>query len=202
MVFRKAILLFGLIFWVTSIAFAMKVLIDYSKIPGPEGTIVRQWPVHSSVQRDPSLPTLVMSVHSMCSCTRASIEELSRIMTVLQGKLIAHVLIVPLPGQTETELRDTFVWKRSAETPGVFIHIDQEGLQTKQFGALVSGKVMVFDTQGKLSFHGGITDSRGHEGENAGRKQIISLILDKVSGKGLVMKTTPVFGCLLFDPKE
>jgi hypothetical protein len=46
---------------------------------------------------------------------------------------------------------------------------------------------------GKLLFSGGITASRGHEGDNVGRSAIVSFILN---GHAPV-NHTPVFGCSL-----
>jgi hypothetical protein len=47
-----------------------------------------------------------------------------------------------------------------------------------------------------LAFSGGITDSRGHEGDNDGADAILEI----VSGPGVrAVARTPVFGCTLFD---
>jgi hypothetical protein len=46
-----------------------------------------------------------------------------------------------------------------------------------------------------LVFNGGITSSRGHQGDNAGQDSIISFLT-----KGVVTaKETPFFGCFLLN---
>jgi hypothetical protein len=52
---------------------------------------------------------------------------------------------------------------------------------------------MVYDRSGALRFSGGITDGRGHEGDNAGLFSVLDLVR---SGKSAVA-ATPVYGCSL-----
>jgi hypothetical protein len=49
-------------------------------------------------------------------------------------------------------------------------------------------------------FSGGITASRGHQGDNAGRAAITSLVLGEAHGPELLR--SPVYGCQLFDNGE
>ena len=65
------------------------------------------------------------------------------------------------------------------------------------FGALASGQTMFYDADGTLQFSGGITASRGHSGDNAGRSTITALLFN---GKSAV-RSTPVFGCYLGNPE-
>ena len=182
----------------------MKQILDYSKIPGPDGKISQVWPQESTLKRSTGLMTLVMAVHPKCACTQASIEELARIMTAAKGRLIAHVLVVPIAAssQSEAEAGDeamsSYVWRRGAETPGVKVHLDLEGRESKLFGALVSGKVMLFDDAGTLVFDGGITAARGHQGDNAGKDAVIAW----AKGAKTATRHMPVFGCLLFGPER
>jgi hypothetical protein len=53
---------------------------------------------------------------------------------------------------------------------------------------------MVYDAGGALLFSGGITGSRGHAGDNAGRSSIVAL-LNRLPG---THTSTNVFGCSLF----
>jgi hypothetical protein len=70
---------------------------------------------------------------------------------------------------------------------------DQGGVEARRFDVEGSGHVLLYAPSGKLLFSGGITPSRGHEGDNAGRSAIVSLIL---RGHAPV-DHTPVFGCSL-----
>ena len=83
-----------------------------------------------------------------------------------------------------------------AAIPGVKVLIDENGTEAGLFDAHVSGQVLLYDTEGKLVFHGGITESRGQAGDNAGRAAIESIVNQGTSDRD----QTPVFGCPLFDP--
>jgi hypothetical protein len=75
----------------------------------------------------------------------------------------------------------------------VTVMLDENGHDTAAFGASTSGQVMVYDASGAIQFSGGITDGRGHEGDNPGMLAVLSLVRD---GKSQV-STTPVYGCSL-----
>lgn len=57
---------------------------------------------------------------------------------------------------------------------------------------------MLYDSQGKLLFSGGITSGRGQGGDNAGRAAIVSLLTENEAKQ----KATPVFGCPLFSENK
>jgi hypothetical protein len=71
------------------------------------------------------------------------------------------------------------------------IRVDADGLLAASLGSLTSGSVLVYDSNGKLRYHGGITGSRGHEGENAGEEAVVNVLQ---GGKGSET-SLPVFGC-------
>lgn len=177
-------------------------VLDYSKQPGPEGKITVTWPQNSTLYRNPENSTLVMTVHAGCSCSRASIEELAKIMKKAGSSLTAHVLMLPTGNgnEQENEVKKTYVWKRGLETRGVSMHIDKEAKETKNFGALVSGTVMLFSKSGNLVFHGGITPQRGHQGDNFGEDFIVKFLEKKFLADQA--HKSPVFGCHLFNPKH
>ncbi len=53
---------------------------------------------------------------------------------------------------------------------------DDDGAEAKRFGAETSGQTLLYDERGTLAFSGGITGSRGHAGDNAGRASLLALI--------------------------
>jgi hypothetical protein len=71
--------------------------------------------------------------------------------------------------------------------------VDKDGKNAVAFGASTSGDVRVYDTSGALRFSGGITDGRGHEGDNTGLDSVLDLVR---VGKSPV-SATPVYGCSL-----
>jgi hypothetical protein len=85
------------------------------------------------------------------------------------------------------------LWRQAAAIPGVTVHSDDGGVETRRFHAETSGYTVLYDPRGNLLFQGGITSSRGHEGDNAGRTALESL----VQGKVFSQVRTSVYGCSL-----
>jgi hypothetical protein len=78
------------------------------------------------------------------------------------------------------------------------IHPDPEGKLAVSLGSLTSGGVLLYDATGKLRYQGGITAARGHEGDNAGARAVLEILL----GDGQDQISLPVFGCPLQSEKE
>ena len=176
--------------WAGGAVFAAHALFKYETHPGDVGHISSAWPSDSTIQPAPDRPTLVMLAHPQCPCTRASMEELAQLMARVQGKVRAYVLFyTPRGSRADWENTDT---RRSAACiPGVTVLSDVDGVEAERFGAKTSGHTFLFDPKGRLLFNGGITASRGHSGDNAGERAIVSLINDHTSSR----TDTFVFGC-------
>jgi hypothetical protein len=178
--------------WVVGIAVGMPILINYENRPAPPGTAPEIWPKDSRIQRVPSLPTLVIFGHPHCPCTRATIGELALIMTRLKGQLSASVVFIK-PTGTQDNWEQTDLWRTASSIPGVTVMSDPGGIETDRFHAQGSGQTNLYSAEGRLLFSGGITASRGHYGDNAGRTAIVDLV---ATGKSTRTRT-PVFGCYL-----
>jgi len=103
-----------------------------------------------------------------------------------------HILFVKPPG-APADWCDGELWKQAHDIADVNVAIDNDAKDAAIFGATTSGHVLVYDASGAIRFSGGITDGRGHEGENPGLSAILGLVHD---GKTAV-STTPVYGCSL-----
>jgi hypothetical protein len=178
--------------WALAILAGMLILLRYSNSPGPDVTSPAIWPVNSRIQLDSNRPTLVVFAHPHCPCTRASLSELDRLVSNCQGKLTTQVWFVKPPG-TSDDWTNTDLWRQAAAICGVTVHSDNDGIETQRFHAETSGYAVLYDSRGNLLFQGGITDSRGHEGDNAGRSALESL----VQGKLFTQVRTSVYGCSL-----
>jgi hypothetical protein len=66
-------------------------------------------------------------------------------------------------------------------------------VEARRFHAATSGETFLFDASGKLLFQGGVTASRGHEGENIGRSTLTALVLTGQAERD----RSVVFGCAL-----
>ena len=190
--FRGTILisiLFG-IGWVASIAFGMRLLVAHETTPGSVASVPSHFPAQSALNLAPDQLTLVMLAHPRCPCTRASIGELAQIMAEGQGKLKAYVLF-SRPEGAGADWNETGAWHSAAEIPGVTPVGDDDGRETRRFGAETSGHTLLFSADGRLLFSGGITASRGHAGDNVGESAIVALLREQPA----MRTTTPVYGC-------
>jgi len=137
---------------------------------------------------------LLMFIHPKCPCTRASLDELARLMTVCQGRVEGHAVFVKPHGTGSVEnWTSTDLWRAAEQIPGITTRVDVGGREARRFAALTSGQVYLFDDDGNRCFQGGITASRGHSGDNAGRSSIVACIH---AGKSEIDRTE-VFGCEL-----
>jgi len=88
--------------------------------------------------------------------------------------------------------------ERAESLPGVRIIDDIDGREASLFGAVNSGHTVVYGPDGKLWFHGGITASRGHEGDNLGADCVVAAL----NNRALAATTTPTFGCEIAPRNE
>ena len=190
---RKILLPIVIVLWLFALGVGVQFVLAYENSPGTVGGVPKVWPAASRVQRSLTLPTLVMMVHPQCPCSRASIGELELLMMESSELVNANVVFVR-PAGFPDEWEKTDLWRKAAAIRGVTISVDQGGIEARRFGSQTSGQVMLYSAQGQLLFSGGITASRGHSGDNAGRSAIVALLTQGRAARD----ETPVFGCPLF----
>jgi len=191
---RRAVLLGSGIAWLLAIGAGLIVLWDYDAGPAPPGHPPGRWPRESRVPAPQVRPRLVIAAHPRCPCTRATIGELERLMASSNGLVDAYVLFYK-PDGVPSGWEQTDLWTRAAAIPGVRAVSDAQGAESARFGALASGQAMLYSAGGALLFRGGITASRGHSGDNAGRSAIVALLHGESPGQTV----TPVFGCSIVN---
>jgi hypothetical protein len=177
--------------WSGALAFGIRTLVNYENAPGAVGAVAQLWPTRSKIPLAQGQPTLVMLAHPRCPCTDASVDELAKALAQVPGKVRAYVLFLKpqgVAGWDDTELR-----RRAAAIPGVTILSDDNGVEARLFGAETSGHTLLFGTDGRLLFSGGITASRGHSGGNTGESAVVALI----NGDKTAPTKSFVFGCSL-----
>jgi len=184
------------VLWVIGLAFGLRASLNYENAPAASGQPPAHWPAESKIQRGARVPTLVIMAHPHCPCSRATLGELAVLMARVQKRVTAVVVFV-VPNGVPEKWEETDLWRDAARIPGVRVVKDPGGKEAALFEALASGQTMFYDADGNLQFSGGITASRGHSGDNAGRSTITSLLL---GGKSEI-KATPVFGCYLGNPE-
>jgi hypothetical protein len=179
--------------WGISVVFGMYGLVRYQMTPAAVVSAPpARWPAGVSFEHSAGRSTLIMTLHPRCPCSRASLNELAEIMARSAGRLDARILFVQ-PANAPAGWLDGELWRQAKTIPGASISVDKDGRDAGAFGASTSGQVMVYDAMGVIRFSGGITDGRGHEGDNAGMLSVLDLVRN---GKSKVA-TTPVYGCSL-----
>jgi hypothetical protein len=184
--------------WGLAVLAGLAVLVGYESRPGVPASPPARWPARSHLERTPGRATLVMLVHPGCPCSRASLEELDRLLVRARGLVTAHVLVFKPQGFAEG-WEKTDLWEKAAAIPGVRVHRDDDGAEAAAFAAETSGQAVLYDADGTLRFDGGITAARGHPGDNEGRQAILALL---TASGGAPRARTPVFGCSLRDPTD
>jgi len=179
--------------WAIVVVTGTVLLTRYSLGPGRAATPPARWPAASVVAPAANRATLVLIAHPRCACTRATLGELSLLMTHCAGRLSAHVIFVR-PAGAAAGWTNTDVVRSAKAIPGVTVTTDDNGVEADRFGTWTSGQVMLYDASGRLEFCGGITAGRGHAGDNAGRSAIEALL----HGGQVATASAPVFGCKLF----
>jgi hypothetical protein len=183
------------VLWLVVVGFGTGMLWKYSNTPNPDPMPPAHWPAMTTIPRAAGQATLVMFVHPRCSCTSASMGELAVLMAHCQGLVNTRVVFFRPSGSRE-DWSHSDLWQAAAVIPGVTVQADEDGREARLFHAETSGHTALYDAQGRLVFDGGITVSRGHSGDNAGRDAIMALLHGKIP----VRAQTPVYGCLIHNP--
>jgi hypothetical protein len=176
--------------WLLASCGGLVMLAQYANSPGEPLRAPVDWPGGTKLRLSEQGATLVLFAHPRCACTRATLGELAKITTHFPGAVTPWVVFFK-PGDSDGSWERTDLWTAAEAIPGVHVVSDVDGVEARQFKATTSGETLLYDDHGKLLFNGGITVSRGHSGDNAGRSAIESVL----SGSAPDYRQTPVFGC-------
>ncbi len=135
---------------------------------------------------------LLMFVHPMCPCTRASIHELERIVAQSATRFETTIYVWQ-PADAAYDWTDSDLIRSARLIPNVAIEHDIDGIKAKSLSASTSGHVLLFDPDGRFRYSGGITSTRGHAGDNYGSASILAAL----ANSSAATKGIPVFGCQL-----
>jgi len=194
----------AIVFWSLGVVGTLWWITDYefSTTGNDADAAVTHWPSDSALKLSSQRPTLVFFMHPKCPCTRASLRELRRLLeasTIADAELPVVIVVVNQPRGADAAWRDTDTVRDAAILPRVTMITDAGSLESDRFGAVTSGAVMLFDTTGARLFAGGVTTSRGHEGDSAGCDMLRRLLKKEAPAGPL---TFPTFGCRLCVPGE
>lgn len=139
---------------------------------------------------------LFLFVHPRCPCTWATARQLDRIV---RGHSTPCRILTYAFYPTDQSAEELEVWRQTrllaflATIPNTEIVDDVGGAEALRNGAFTSGTVLFYD-DGILKFQGGITSTRGHEGDAIGSDAIANLLANQKPARS----DAPVFGCPLF----
>jgi len=189
---RKSLFLPLLIaLWLSLCIFGLYKLAIYEHTPALAKNGPTMWP-DVGLAKGPGY-TLVLSIHPQCPCTRATLQELAIALTHCPN-LQAYLLFIEPEGVGETWVKSD-LWSTCTTFPRCSLLVDKAGKLSAAFSAHTSGQSYLYDPAGQLIYSGGITQSRGHAGDNEGLNAIIALANREKS----TVKNKPVFGCSLFS---
>ncbi len=179
--------------WIASCGVGFSWLASYALSPGDPGdAVIEATVLEIEASKHAEGARLMMFVHPRCSCSAASLDELREVMARAGDSIESLEFFVAVPDSASARQWEVggLIGRLEAWGPNVTVHRDHEGREASQFGARTSGHVIAWDTSGQPIFTGGITGSRGHRGDNPGRRQLLEALHSHVSSPGI-----PVFGC-------
>jgi hypothetical protein len=198
MLLRRAWAPLLFVLWLVGLGAGLDALWAYSYTPGPAARAPERWPAQSAVRPGTARPTLIMFLHPLCTCSQASIHELGVLLSRVPAGVAGLAVRAVVAGAPDASADASALATQAAALPGVEVVVDERGTVAAAFGALVSGQVLVYSEDGALVFSGGMTQARGHQGDNDGLEAAMAV----ASGRLPRARTTPVFGCLLREDQS
>lgn len=185
--------LVGVTWWITDY--------EFSTYGTDHTEVVAQWPSDSAIVASHERSTLLLFIHPHCPCTRATNRELRR---VLEGSHVTKeqqpdlMVVISQPREASADWSDSDTVRNALLLPHAKAFVDLDGEEAARFGAVASGTVMLFARDGQRQFAGGVTFSRGHEGDNLGGQLLRDQLLARAPP---VSDVLPAFGCRLCLPE-
>lgn len=184
--------------WLSALAAGTGWMSWYTRLPGQVSGAPTRWPRESTVARDPARFTLLLFLHPQCPCSRATLAELERFLARAGNGCAVRVLFVE-PPEAPAAWEKGPLWDQARAISGLAVRADRNAAEAERFHAATSGWTLLYGPQGDLLFQGGITPSRGHEGDNAGSDTLDRLV---AGGSPASEASVPVFGCALVEPEQ
>lgn len=185
------------LFWLGSVLGGFAALAWYKAQPGPAGAIHKKWPDSVTITPDAFKYTLLVFTHPKCECSDATLEELRNVLEENPDHLNVRVFFYH-PQGTSADWSKGALWEKAKKIAGAEVYDDEGGIMARFFGAKTSGQTYLYNTRGDLMFAGGITQNRGHIGDNKGRRAIANVVKSGTPSSDF----TNAFGCGLFSEKE
>ncbi len=182
--------------WSVLIVCGLLWMTAYSMSPGETFTPLLERPDDTEISFSENQPTLLVFLHPRCPCTRPTIAALERLMVRKHDIVLQPVFYLP-DTQTVAWAQDEY-WDRLIDLGAHEPVIDINGHLAGQFHATTSGHALLFSTDGRVQFWGGITSGRVHEGDSLG----LTMLTRVLDGIPVSEPSFPVYGCSIVDKSE
>lgn len=181
-----------LIIWIGLVMGGLWSLENFSGSAGKSTRAPASLPLESRLVSKSGKPLFLVFIHPKCSCSHATYIELKKLKPYLQG--VEVKVIFNLFDQQSTDWSKTDLWEKFSSLPDVEMVIDSKSRETKIYQVTTSGHAFLYDEKLRLVFSGGLTPSRGHEGQTNGQIFVKSWLKNR-SSQSFIEK---VFGCDFF----
>ncbi len=175
-------------------------LLAFDSTPGEVAGPPARWPGRSVLKHPENRPALLVFVHPQCVCTSATFAELAQIGLLSSSVAAPDVMIAAFRPGSNSAWRIDSLTARVSGIPGARVIWDDGAIEARRFGAKTSGDVLLYSARGALLFEGGVTASRGHEGDNYGLTRLLQVLRARAP-QGAAVHGGPVFGCSLASPR-
>lgn len=182
--------------WLAACVTGMGVLWVYSNRAGTAGVGPASEPP-AAVNLDSEKLTLVVYAHPRCPCTTATVSQIERLLGWSDGGFAVRFVFYE-PQGADDDWRLTALRRRAAAVPGAESIADPDGRIAAAAGATTSGTAALYGPDGSVLFFGGLTPSRGHEGESVGLAAVRSILGGPPATAGADAGSADVFGCSIF----
>jgi len=190
---RRTIAIALLGFSAFSTLLGMRALTSFDQTAGAAGATPARWPGWSGIKRSGGRPELLVFVHPFCSCTAATMAEIEQLSARRKPGAAAPAITFLFFRPSNSGWGPNGLWRKAQDLENARAVWDDGAREAKRFGARTSGYVLLYSAEGDLLFRGGITGSRGHQGDNYGLDQLVTS-LDSGRSAGAPSR---VFGCAL-----
>lgn len=180
----------GIASWALLVIGGFVWLAEYSGAPGRSARAPETWPAASAIDRDERRPTLLVVLHPRCSCSAATLVEVRRLLRDAPVAPDTWLVFTRPPG-VAPDWHESATFTEASAMRGVHVLVDDGGVESARFDAATSGQTLLYATDGRLVFEGGITPARGHAGDSRGRDELLALL----AGSATSAESTSVFGC-------
>jgi hypothetical protein len=185
----KPALLMVFCLWLGLIAGGYVWLLRYSFASGKTSVAPRTLPSFLATTTTASRAQLVLSLHPRCPCSLATLRELAKILSRAPNASDVTVLMYKPASAPDSWLEGALL--NECRRMNCQVRPDADGNLAASLGSLTSGQVLLYAADGSLRYQGGITSSRGHEGDNAGEDAVIEIL----QGNRISHQPIAVFGC-------